>query len=158
MAINFEPDIRSNFLMWWSNAAVRAGYSSGGGAAFLTHATPYDPSQHVAVNARALVGRVAAIMGGTRVAGTTGRSLLALPPAVDAGLPLALTTARRPLIGVHTSGGRESKQWDPDRFAEVARRLVLARGGTIVLTGASTALDYCRKTSINPPRSALPQN
>jgi ADP-heptose:LPS heptosyltransferase len=46
-----------------------------------------------------------------------------------------LGDARRPLIGVHASGGRESKQWHPDRFAAVARNIVAARGGTIVLTG-----------------------
>ncbi len=34
------------------------------------------------------------------------------------------------------SGGRLVKQWDPERFAEVARRLAVERGATIVLTGA----------------------
>jgi heptosyltransferase-2 len=46
-------------------------------------------------------------------------------------------TARRPLIGVHASGGRESKQWHLDRFAETARRLARDRRATIVLTGAT---------------------
>jgi hypothetical protein len=49
-----------------------------------------------------------------------------------------LAQARRPLIGVHASGGRESKQWHLDRFADVARELARLRGGTIVLTGAKT--------------------
>jgi lipopolysaccharide heptosyltransferase II len=136
VAINFEPDIRSNFLMWWSNAAVRAGYSSSGGAAFLTHATTYDPAQHVGVNACALVERVALATSASRTSATAGRGRLALPSTIDASLPHALDIAARPLIGIHTSGGRESKQWDPDRFAEVARRLVSSRGGTVVLTGA----------------------
>jgi ADP-heptose:LPS heptosyltransferase len=37
---------------------------------------------------------------------------------------------------VHVSGGRAIKQWPPQRFAEVARRLANAYGATIVLTGA----------------------
>ena len=44
--------------------------------------------------------------------------------------------ARRPWIGVHVSGGRESKQWHLDRFADVARRLARERGASIVLTGS----------------------
>ena len=34
------------------------------------------------------------------------------------------------------SGGRAIKQWEPDRFAEVALRLIQSAGATIVLTGA----------------------
>jgi ADP-heptose:LPS heptosyltransferase len=135
VAINFEPDIRSNFLLWWSGAAVRAGYSSGGGGALLTHATAYDPSRHVAVNAQLLVERVARLTAGVRVPTAPHRATLALPSDLDVPVLAALDGAMRPLIGVHTSGGRESKQWDPARFAEVARRLVSERGGTIVLTG-----------------------
>jgi ADP-heptose:LPS heptosyltransferase len=44
--------------------------------------------------------------------------------------------ASRPLVGVHASGGRLSKQWHLDRFAAVARRLATERGATIVLTGS----------------------
>jgi heptosyltransferase-2/heptosyltransferase-3 len=41
-----------------------------------------------------------------------------------------------PWIGVHSSGGRESKQWHLDRFAEVARTLARERNATVVLTGS----------------------
>src|SRR5207342_2175342 len=36
LVINFEPDIRSNFLAWLSGAPRRFGYSTGGGGSFLT--------------------------------------------------------------------------------------------------------------------------
>jgi ADP-heptose:LPS heptosyltransferase len=39
-------------------------------------------------------------------------------------------------VGIHASGGRESKQWHLDRFAAVARRLAQERRTTIVLTGS----------------------
>jgi ADP-heptose:LPS heptosyltransferase len=38
---------------------------------------------------------------------------------------------------VHVSGGRLIKQWDPDRFAELAARLARSCGATIVLTGSA---------------------
>jgi ADP-heptose:LPS heptosyltransferase len=47
-----------------------------------------------------------------------------------------LGTNRRPLIGVHASGGRDSKQWHVDRFAACARQLAREHQATIVLTGA----------------------
>src|SRR5258708_5423333 len=51
VVINFEPDIRSNFLAWLSGAPRRFGYWTGGGGQFLTEARAYDPTTHVAVNA-----------------------------------------------------------------------------------------------------------
>jgi heptosyltransferase-2/heptosyltransferase-3 len=43
---------------------------------------------------------------------------------------------RRPLVAVHPSGGRAVKEWDPVRWAELARRLQQEFQATIVLTGA----------------------
>src|SRR5689334_22014412 len=54
VAVNFEPDIRSNFLCWLSGARTRYGYWTGGGGAFLTSADAYEPAQHVSSNAKAL--------------------------------------------------------------------------------------------------------
>jgi ADP-heptose:LPS heptosyltransferase len=61
-----------------------------------------------------------------------------LTPPADAIARAAdlLRHASRPLVGVHASGGRLSKQWHLDRFAAVARRLAAERGATIVLTGS----------------------
>src|SRR5687768_16239544 len=41
LAINFEPDIRSNLLLAASRASRTAGFSSGGGGAMLDVASPY---------------------------------------------------------------------------------------------------------------------
>jgi ADP-heptose:LPS heptosyltransferase len=43
--------------------------------------------------------------------------------------------ARRPLVGVHPSGGRRVKQWDVERWGEVAARLQREFGATVVITG-----------------------
>ncbi len=80
LAINFEPDIRSNLLAAASGAPRRVGYAAKGGGALLTGALPYDPSVHVAANALRLVD--GALPPADRRAGAAaGR------PAIDAPLP-----------------------------------------------------------------------
>src|SRR5687767_4951914 len=46
LAINFEPDIRSNLLLALSGARRRAGFLSGGGGAVLTDAIAPNPLAH----------------------------------------------------------------------------------------------------------------
>ena len=57
LAINFEPDIRSNYLLAVSGAKRRVGFISGGGGALLTDPVIPDPRAHIADNAKALVER-----------------------------------------------------------------------------------------------------
>jgi len=132
LAINFEPDIRSNVLLAASGAAFTAGYASGGGGALLDRALDYDPRAHTTENARRLVAGV-------------------MPGSPDnTPLPLRVSDAARreaaerlngdnggALVGIHVSAGRAVKQWEPARFAEAARQLVASCGATIVLTGAA---------------------
>jgi ADP-heptose:LPS heptosyltransferase len=136
LVLNFEPDLRSNLLAWLSRAPRRVGYWTGGGGAFLTDAHIYDPGRHVATNARRLVALAAGPVGPPRSFASDAWPRL-VPPldAVDRARTVLGTNAR-PLIGVHVSGGRLSKQWHVDRFAAAARLLARAHEGTIVLTGA----------------------
>lgn len=135
VVINFEPDIRTNLLAWLSGAARRIGYGSGGGAALLTNASPYEPARHVATNARDLVARAAARPPvSTPLERSVGPKLIPPADAVDRARTV-LGTNRRPLIGLHVAGGRESKQWHVDRFAAAARHLARAHNATVVLTG-----------------------
>jgi lipopolysaccharide heptosyltransferase II len=136
LVLNFEPDIRSNLLAWLSGAAARVGYSSGGGRALLTDARGYEPIEHVALNARRLAARAA----GRTPPGAPDNldlwpRLMPPPDAVDRARTV-LGTNRRPLVGMHVSGGRQSKQWHVDRFAATARQLARDHSATIVLTGA----------------------
>jgi lipopolysaccharide heptosyltransferase II len=134
--VNFEPDIRSNLLAWLSRAPRRVGYRTGGGGAFLTEAYAYDPHAHVSDNAQRLVAHLVGNRRGR--AGDVAR-LPALQPTADVTARAAAMVAsrRRHLIGVHVSGGRESKQWHLDRFASVAREVARRHDATIVLTGAA---------------------
>jgi ADP-heptose:LPS heptosyltransferase len=136
VVVNFEPDIRSNFLTWLTGAPRRLGYWTGGGGRFLTEALAYAPASHVSVNARHLIARAAGRSPARRARPAAPR--LAPPPDAARAADALLRGYRAPFIGVHASGGRESKQWHLDRFAGAARRLAEARHATIVLTGAAS--------------------
>ncbi|OFW23849.1 MAG: hypothetical protein A3G21_02880 [Acidobacteria bacterium RIFCSPLOWO2_12_FULL_66_21] len=131
LAINFEPDLRSNVLLAASGAAWTAGYRSGGGGALVDVALDYDTRAHTTDNARRLV---AAVFGEAQIPAESYR--LAVPPSAAAAARQRIDGAARPLVGLHVSGGRAIKQWDLDRFAAAGRRLA-AEGMTIILTGSA---------------------
>ena len=134
LAINFEPDIRSNLLLWMSGAPRRVGYSTGGGGATLTDTAAYDPTLHTHDNAVRLV----ALAAPDANPASLPHPRLQLPGAARerAGRLLA-PAAGSSCIGLHASGGRPVKQWHTRRFAELATALSLEYGATIVLTGTS---------------------
>ena len=128
LALNFEPDVRSNGMLALSGAAWTAGYRSAGGGALLDQALDYQPGEHTVDNARRLVR---AVLGeGPRASSAT----LQIPEPRRSDAERLLAGRAGPIVAMHAAGGREVKQWDPDRFAAVARALV-DRGATIVLTG-----------------------
>ncbi len=140
LVINFEPDIRSNFLAWLSGAPRRFGYSTGGGGSFLTNAAAFEPAEHVGTNAARIVGAASAAASApsvSRSAPLVDASRLTVPDAARARAKSLLAGLGHPIIGVHVSGGRESKQWHLDRFAEVARSLASSRRAGIMLTGSA---------------------
>jgi ADP-heptose:LPS heptosyltransferase len=132
LAINFEPDIRSNLLLAASGADRLGGFASGGGGALLDVALDYDPRAHTADNAIALVR---AALGGA--APSAASPALALPEAARADARRLLQTLPPGTrIGIHPGGGRPVKQWPESRFAEVAARMIADRDAVIVVTGA----------------------
>lgn len=131
VAINFEPDVRSNLVTAAAGARWTAGYRSGGGGALLDVALDYDTRAHATDNARRLA---AAVFG--RAAATEPPAVAAISQWTSETAEELLRGASRPIVGMHVSGGRDVKQWDLDRFADVARRLI-ARGAAVVLTGST---------------------
>ncbi len=142
LALNFEPDIRSNLLLALSGAPRRAGFISGGGGALLTDALAPDPRAHIADNVRALVAHV---FGPTATRRTeTRRDTLAavklnIPDQARRQAAELVGTPRHgaPLIGIQPAAGRQIKEWEPARFAEVGSELARTRGASVVLMGSA---------------------
>lgn len=131
LAINFEPDIRTNLLLAAAEPAVTAGFESGGGGALLDIALRYDPLARTSDNHRRLAQAALGVVPYREAA------RLSLPPDARRRAADLLGNARRPIVGIHPSGGRAIKQWDPERFAEVAARLAREQRATIVVTGTA---------------------
>jgi len=148
VAVNLEPDVRSNLLLALSGARWTAGYRSAGGGPLLDQAIEYHPAEHTVDNARRLVSEV---FGATPAQATR---LLAVPDASRREADALLAGRARPLVAVHASGGRPVKQWPTERFAAVARRLVDSHAATIVLTGGpgDSALVGVMKGALPPDR------
>jgi ADP-heptose:LPS heptosyltransferase len=147
LAINFEPDIRSNFVLGASGAEWTAGFASGGGGAWLDLALDHDPAAHTADNAVRLVRRTLGLDDAPLPS-----AALAIPDAArEAASRLLDGLAPAPRIGLHVGGGRAIKQWPEARFRELAVRLVHERGAAIVLTGTPG-----ERAQIDQVRAALP--
>ena len=138
LAINFEPDIRSNALVAGSGARRRAGYASGGGGAFLTDVLDYDRTIHSAANAQRLVDRILPADRYPPAAEASNRIPLRIPRAAreTATHLLAASDGSGPLVGINPGAGRLIKEWPPERFAATAAALAADDGATIVLLGA----------------------
>jgi ADP-heptose:LPS heptosyltransferase len=152
VAVNFEPDIRSNFLLALSGARRKVGFVSGGGGAFLTEGVDPDPTAHIAANANTLVMRALSGAGAeVRQAHQIDRHkpALELPEAARqrAAELIGSVSPAGLAIGLQPAAGRQIKEWDPVRFAEVGAHLALTRGAKIVLIGSAAdrpALDAVR--------------
>jgi ADP-heptose:LPS heptosyltransferase len=136
LGIDLQGDSRAALLLALTGARRRVGYANTGGAYLLTDVVPLDETiSWVEQNLAAVAAAV------------PGRSPAAIPQSVvapDAALArrlfesLGLRDAPRPLVGVHPSGGRSVKQWEPARWGAVGARLQRDFGATIVLTGAES--------------------
>ena len=136
LAINFEPDIRSNLLLALSGARRRVGFASGGGGSLLTDAMSPDPAAHIAENATALVARAFAPFP---VAQRFSPATLNIPDAARGKAAELIGTAspNAPIIGIQPATGRRVKEWDPVKFAEVGAELARTRAASVVLIGSA---------------------
>ncbi len=138
LAINFEPDIRSNALLAASGARRRVGYTSGGGGDLLTDALDYDRSIHSAANAQRLVDRALPVERYSSAAEASNRNPLRIPRTAHEAAThlLAAHDGNGPLVGINPGAGRLIKEWPPERFAAVAATFAADDGATVVLLGA----------------------
>jgi ADP-heptose:LPS heptosyltransferase len=151
LAIDLQGDVRASLLMWLSGARIRAGYANTGGAWLLTHVIPLDETVSWIEQNRRAVEEVL----GPPVERVTVDPLTSedrdFARRIGETLDLA---ARRPVVGLHPSGGRRVKQWDLSRWAEVAARLQREFGAMILITGSAAdrplAEDLARQLETPP--------
>jgi ADP-heptose:LPS heptosyltransferase len=149
LAINFEPDIRTNLVMAAAGARRSAGFASGGGGALLDLALDYDVTVHTAENARRLVHAAVGRTPDVAVEWT-----LRVPDTSRAEAARLLAPfAGRLKVGMHVSAGRAIKQWPEESFRDVAAHLASDRLAAIVLTGGPGD-----RAQVDLVRAALPAN
>jgi len=133
LALDLQGDVRALLLMRLTGAAIRVGYANTGGAALLTHVVPLDETvSWVEQNRRAV-----AVAAGSHPAAPQRDALTEADRAFALRMLASLgLEARRPLVAIHPSGGRIVKQWEVERWRDVAARLQKDFGATILLTGS----------------------
>ncbi len=132
LALDLQGDVRASMLLWLAGARIRAGYANTGGAWLLTHVIPLDETvSWIEQNRRA----VETVLG-PEIGRITVDPLTADDRDFARRFRAALGPSRRPLVGLHPSGGRPVKQWDIARWADVAALLQREFGATIVVTGS----------------------
>ena len=106
LAINFEPDIRTNALLAASGARRRGGFVSGGGGGFLTDVLDYNRNIHSAANAQRLVDRILPPERFPPAAESPNHLRLRIPPAARETAAQLLAAHHRPgpLIGINPGG------------------------------------------------------
>ncbi len=142
LAIDLQGDVRASILLWLTGARVRVGYANTGGAYLLTHTVSLDETVSWVEQNRQAV----AVALGEPFEAPPRDPLTPSDRDFAARLLRALgLEARRPLVGIHPSGGRLVKQWDPARFREVALRLQRELGATILVTGSAADQPLARQ-------------
>lgn len=137
LALDLQGDVRATLLLALSGARLRVGYANTGGAALLTHVVPLDERvSWVEQNRRAVALALGRAPGVARADPLT-------PADRDFARRLVENLRlddeqRRPLVGLHPSGGRGIKQWDVDRWGELAARLEADFGATFLITGTAS--------------------
>jgi ADP-heptose:LPS heptosyltransferase len=151
LALDLQGDVRANVLLALSGAGRRVGYANTGGGWLLTDVVPLDETvSWVEQNRRAVSQAVGAAAGTARADPLTAADhAFARRFFEERGLG-----GRRPLVGLHPSGGRLVKQWDLARWAEVAARLQREFQATVLITGSAAdqalAAEIARRLSFAP--------
>jgi ADP-heptose:LPS heptosyltransferase len=135
LALDLQGDVRASLLMWLAGARIRGGYANTGGAWLLTDVIPLDETvSWVEQNRRAVEAMLGPPIERVSVDPLTSDDRLAARRFFE-GFPAG---TRRPIVGLHPSGGRLVKQWSVERWATVGARLQGMFGATILITGSAS--------------------
>jgi ADP-heptose:LPS heptosyltransferase len=133
LALDLQGDVRAVLLMFLARARLRVGYANTGAGYLLTHVVPLDETiSWVEQNRRAVGAVLGPPQGAPRVEPLSAADR-DFARRLFENLGLA---SRRPLVGLHPSGGRGVKQWDLARWRDVVTRLQRELAATILVTGS----------------------
>jgi heptosyltransferase-2 len=135
VAIALHPGLTQNYLVFKSGAFWRVGYTGWGGGFFLTHPVKDDRAvrlRHEVVSALEVVGKIGCMtqdvsleVSVTQRGESESRDFLRCQ-GFGTG---------NPYIVVHPGSRQAYIQWYPERFAQVADRIVRECGKRVILTG-----------------------
>jgi heptosyltransferase-2/heptosyltransferase-3 len=130
----FDTAVALRFDHWWgawlaaeAGIPLRIGYDLQETRPFLTNAVLQNA--HLL---RTLAPDITTNPGPTRYAVSEGDREWA-----DAWLRPQGVSVPRPLVAIHPGAGAAVKQWPPERWAGIAKRLIAEYGAQILLTGAA---------------------
>ena len=133
--------LRSVLLAWLARIPLRAGFDTSAGQWFLTHRMPYRPDHEVERNLDLLLPWTATPDEGyapSLFPDDEDRTF------TDDFLHRHGIDRTDLLIGVNPGSIWATKQWLPERFAEVARRSEQELGARVILFGGHEDVDLCR--------------
>jgi heptosyltransferase-2/heptosyltransferase-3 len=155
LALDLQGDLRASLLLWATGAARRVGYANTGGGYLLTDVVPLDETvSWVEQNRRA----VAVALAKSESSGAPDTAAL-LDILTDADRAFGESFLREtgllgqgPLVGLHPSGGRRIKEWPSALWREVAARLQVEHGATVLVTGSAADRDLARRLAEGLPK------
>ncbi|MBN2369018.1 MAG: glycosyltransferase family 9 protein [Vicinamibacteria bacterium] len=133
LAIDLQGDLRAAILMFLARAKIRVGYANTGGVQFLTDIVALDETISWVEQNRLAVQRAVGFVPEQAPPAILEQHELDFAKRLRSYLGL---TEKRPLVGIHPSGGRAIKQWDTSRWNDLARRLQREHHATIIITGS----------------------
>jgi len=141
-ALILHPTARSHWIPWLAGIPVRIGYRRKG-AWLLTHRLPHrkqEGARHEAEYALQMLE-----IFGIQPQGLPRPVLAVAAKAarrIEALLAGCAVESRDRLVAIHPSASCVSKRWMPDRFAQVADRLILEQGIRVCLVAGPADVRY----------------
>jgi len=153
MVIEARADIRDILLLsFFSKARYRVSYRVGGGGYLLTHVVPYEEIKHRVDYHLDIVKYLGAgtseIEWGLYLGGEEAKTTESL-------FIQERINSSELLVGIHPGGRKELKSWKPERFAELADKIIDKYGAKVIFTGSPQEEGRIEKIKTNMSREAV---
>ena len=142
-ALVLHPSNRSHWIPWLAGIPMRIGYDRKQ-SWLLTHRVPHRKQEGDRHESAYAVGMLE-VFG---LADTPPKPLVPVPPQAAARVKALLVDySVRPeetLVAIHPSASCISKRWMPERFAQVADRLITERGVRVCVIAGPSEMEHAQ--------------